>query len=61
MTTRGLQYHADATMAVPEPYHRNSFYILFPAAGNMSYRQIISSRLYTYVQKELVHSLPENV
>jgi len=36
---------------------RNSFYILFPAKGIVSYRQIISSRL-CFVWKELVHSLP---
>jgi len=45
---------------------RNSFYILFPAKGIVSYRQIISSRLYVrlnvsaYVQKELVHSLAKH-
>jgi len=27
-------------------FTRNSFYILFPAKGIVSYRQIISSRLY---------------
>jgi len=27
-------------------FTRNSFYILFPAKGMVSYRQIISSRLY---------------
>jgi len=44
--TRGLHYDSDATVAVPEPYTTNSFCILFPAKGIMSYRQIISSRLY---------------
>jgi len=37
---------------------RNSFYILFPAKGIVSYRQIISSRLY--VHKELIHSPAEH-
>jgi len=44
---RGLLYDADAAMAVPEPYYRNSFYILFPAKGIVSNRQIISG--YPYV------------
>ena len=36
---QGPHYDADATM-VPD-LTRNSFYILFPAKGIMSYRQII--------------------
>jgi len=32
---------------------RNSFYILFPAIGMMSYRQIISSRLYVLLEGTL--------
>ena len=33
-------------MAVPEPnLTRNSFFILFPAKGTLSYKQIIYSRL----------------
>jgi len=39
--TRGPHYDADATITVLEL----TFYILFPAKGIMSYRQIISSRL----------------
>jgi len=37
---------------------RNTFHILFSAKGIMSYRQIISSRLYV-CSKKLVHSLAE--
>jgi len=33
-------------MAVPESYYRNSFSILFPAKGIMTYWQIISICLY---------------
>jgi len=47
MTTRGPHYDADATVAVPESHcSKNSFCILFPAKGVVSYGQIISSRLY---------------
>jgi len=38
---------------------RNSFYILFLAKCIMSYRQIISNRLYIRIKK-LVHSLAEH-
>jgi len=37
-------------MAVPEPY-QNSFYILFLAKYIVSYRQIISSRLYVRLKE----------
>jgi len=40
------RYDADTKMAVYLNLARNSFYILFPAKGIMSYRQIISSRFY---------------
>jgi len=30
---------------------RNIFYILFPSKGVMSYKQIISSRLYIYLKE----------
>jgi len=39
-------------MAVPEPY-KNSFYILFLAKRIVSYRQIISSRLYVRFKKHV--------
>ena len=48
--TGGPHYDADATMAVPEPY-QNSFYILFLAKYIVSYRQIISSRLYVRLKE----------
>jgi len=38
-------FDVDPTMAVLELYQK-PFYILFPAKGIMSYRQIISSGLY---------------
>jgi len=51
MTTRGPYYEADATMAVPELYYRNSFNILFPAKGIVNYRQIIPNRLYVRLKE----------
>jgi len=42
--TGNTAHHVDVTMTVPEPA-RNRFYILFPAKGIMSCRQIISNRL----------------
>jgi len=39
---------------------RNSFYILFLAKGMVTYRQIVSSRLYVRFKKKLVHSLAEH-
>jgi len=45
--TRGPHYDADATVVVPEPYYsRNNFYIVFPAVGIVSYKQIISRHLF---------------
>jgi len=40
-------YYVDTTTVVPEP----DFYILFPAKGIMSYKQIISSRLYVHLKE----------
>jgi len=48
--TRGPHYDADETIAVPELI-KNSFYILFPAKGIMSYRLVISSRLYVGINQ----------
>jgi len=48
--TRRPHYDVDATIAVPE-CTRNSFYILFPAKGILSYWQIISSRLYVCLKR----------
>jgi len=45
--TRGPHYDADATITVLEL----TFYILFPVKGIMSYRQIISSRLYVRINQ----------
>jgi len=48
LVTRGPHYDADAAMAVSESCceHQVSFHMLFPAKCIVSYRQIISSRLY---------------
>jgi len=42
---REPHYDVDTTTAVPEPYYKQHLH-LFTAKGIMSYRQIISSRLY---------------
>jgi len=48
--TRGPQYDADATMAVPE-LTRNNYYILFLVKGIVNYRQIICSCLYVCINQ----------
>jgi len=48
--TGGAHYDGDATTAVPD-IPLNSFYILFPAKGIMSYSQIISCRLYVHLKR----------
>jgi len=56
IVTGGPHYDTD-TMAVPEPYYerwnsfymnltQNSLYILFSAKDTVSFRKVISSRLY---------------
>ena len=55
--TRGPHYDAEETMAVPEPHQQ--LLHLTPAKDNVSYRQIILA-VYTFVRKELVHSLAEH-
>jgi len=47
--TRESRYDADPISAVPE-LARNSFYILFPAKGIVSYRQIISRSIYVRLE-----------
>jgi len=45
MTILGLQYDADATKAVPEPYKKQLLHI-FPASGIVNYKKFISIPLY---------------
>jgi len=45
MTILGMQYDADATKEVPEPYKKQLLHI-FPAGGIVSYKEFISIPLY---------------
>ena len=49
--TRGTHCDADATMSVPEPCEKLLIHFLFPAKCIVSYRQIISSRLYVRLKE----------